>query len=366
MNRIIICLLVGISIFSESLAQTTRLVASFDDELEENSGMAYYGDGILYLANDGGNPARIFRYDTVTKSYTTFEVTNASNEDWEDLTTDKFDNLYIGDFGNNDNDRKDLRILKTRNPETLSSNNIAVEIIAFTYENQYAFPPAESELNFDCEAMIWHADSLYIFTKNRTEPYDGWCYMYVLPDQPGSYVAQLRDSIQFDKSDKRLGWITAADLRNDSLLLLSSNTVYLGVGFGKATLGEMVWENYNVGFSQKEAISFGGKSTDVFLSDELNIIGNNLYYLNIAKKAAVEQLVSNKFDVYQTSSFLTISLKKRRKAFIYVYSIMGPEMYAMPFENELTLSQDDLPAGTYIIQLMIDGESYDFKWAKTE
>jgi hypothetical protein len=45
---------------------------------------------------------------------------------------------------------------------------------------------------------------------------------------------------------------------------------------------------------------------------------------------------------------------------------MGPEILSMTFDNELTISGVDLPAGTYVIQLLIDGESYDFKWAKTE
>jgi hypothetical protein len=366
MNRIVLYLLIATGYLPTTLAQTVRVVTTFDEELEENSGMAYYGGGVIYLVNDGGNGPRLFRFDTTLSGYTTFDILNAPNTDWEDLTSDKFDNLYIGDFGNNDNNRRDLRILKSPNPESIFSNEIAVETISFTYEDQASFPPSESELYYDCEAMIWYADSLYLFTKNRTKPFDGWSYMYVLPDEPGSYVAQLRDSIQFSAVDKKLGWITAADLRGDSLLLLSSNKVHLGVGFGKKTLASMTWESFNVGFSQKESVAFGAKSTDIFISDEWNVIGNSLYYLNIAKTAAVQEVKAKKFDVHQTSSFLRISLKKRRSAYVYVYSIMGPEVYALPIDDELTITRDDLPAGTYIIQLIIEGESYDFKWAKTE
>jgi sugar lactone lactonase YvrE len=35
-----------------------------------------------------------------------------TNIDWEDITKDKDGNLYVGDFGNNDNERKDLCIYK--------------------------------------------------------------------------------------------------------------------------------------------------------------------------------------------------------------------------------------------------------------
>ncbi|MDB4161683.1 hypothetical protein N9772_04890 [Bacteroidia bacterium] len=366
MNRFVLYLLIAIGFLPSALAQTARRVTTFDNELRENSGMAYYGGGVVYLVNDGGNGPKLFRFDTAQMGYTTFDILNGSNADWEDLTTDKFNNLYIGDFGNNDNERKNLRIYKSPDPETIFSNQIAVETIAFTYENQTNFPPADSELNFDCEAMVWHQDSLYIFTKNRTDPYDGWSYMYVLPDSPGSYVAKLRDSIQFTASDKRLGWITAADLRGDSLLLLSSSKVNLGVGFGAKSLSEMIWESYDVGFSQKEAVSFGAKSTDIFISDELNVIGNNLYYLNIAETASLEMLKAKKFKVHQTSSSFSISLKNRRLAHIRVFATMGTEMYNMSFDEEHVISGDDLPPSIYIIQLIVDGESYDFKWAKTE
>jgi hypothetical protein len=366
MNRVVLYLLIVIGFLQSALAQTIRLVTTFDNELRENSGMAYYGNGVVYLVNDGGNGPKLFRFDTTQNGYTALGIVNASNKDWEDLTTDKLNNLYIGDFGNNDNERSNLRIYKSPNPESIFPNQIAVESIAFSYENQTSFPPTDSELNFDCEAMIWHQDSLYLFTKNRTDPYDGWSYMYVLPDNPGSYVAKLRDSIQFMAADKRLGWITAADLRGDSLLLLSSNMVHLGIGFGTKSLSEMTWQSYDLGFSQKEAVSFGTKSTDIFISDELNTIGNNLYYLNIATTTSLDKLQAKKFDVHQTSSFLRISLKTRKLAHIYVFGILGQEMYAAPFDKDLTIAKNDLPPGTYIIQLILGGESYDFKWAKTK
>lgn len=368
MKRILFYLLLVLCIVPSALAQSTRVVTTFGDDLRENSGMAFYGGGVLYLINDGGNTPKLYRFDTVQNNFTTYDIINAPNKDWEDLATDKFGDLYIGDFGNNSNNRKDLRIYKAPNPETIFTNQLAVDTISFTFQNQTAFPPAANALNYDCEAMAWHADSLYLFTKNRTSPYDGWCYMYVLPDKPGSYVAQLRDSIQFTAAAKELGWITAADVRGDSLLLLSSNKVHLGVGFGAKSLSEMTWESFNVGFSQKESVAFGLKSTDIFISDELALgIGNTLYYLDIDNsKLDVDVLTADKFKIHQTSSFLKVTLKKSRPAYIYVYSVMGPEMYAMPFSEGLTILQGDLPAGTYIIQLLVDGESYDFKWAKTE
>ncbi|MEL7532155.1 MAG: hypothetical protein AAFN10_12635, partial [Bacteroidota bacterium] len=46
-------------------------------------------------------------------------------------------------------------------------------------------------------ACFWYGDSLYIFSKNRTEDGNYYSKLYVLPDQPGEYVATLKDSLSF-------------------------------------------------------------------------------------------------------------------------------------------------------------------------
>ena len=45
---------------------------------------------------------------------------------------------------------------------------------------------------------------------------------------------------------------------------------------------------------------------------------------------------------------------------------MGVKMYDVPFEKELFISQEELAAGNYIIQLFVAGENYSFRWAKSE
>ena len=105
----------------------------------------------------------------------------------------------------------------------------------------------------------------------------------------------------------------------------------------------------------------------MFISDEYQIIGNNLYLLDTRRRgASVDVISTHKFEVSQTSSSLRIRLKKRLNAKVVVFSVMGPEMLAITFSEKLSIGQEDLPVGTYIIQLVIEGKSYDFKWAKTE
>jgi hypothetical protein len=162
----------------------------------------------LLLHNDGGNAPILFETKGGKIIKTSQFPTKITNQDWEDLTQDNKGNVYIGDFGNNNNDRKDLRIYKYN----AAQNH--VDSITFTYPDQNLFPPPnQKDWNFDCEAMIYSNDTLHLFTKNR---FIGNFYTkhYTIPAKPGNYVAQFRDSI-FLKNQV----VTGAALSNDGKTL---------------------------------------------------------------------------------------------------------------------------------------------------
>ena len=157
--------------------------------LKEVSGMVRTPSGDLWMLNDSKNPPELFRFDPVQQKLLETRRLPVANRDWEDLATDDKGNLYIGDIGNNRNARRDLRIYRY-NPATQ-----ALDSILYRYPDQKAFAPAdEHDWNFNCEAMVFFKDSLHLFSKNN---FNGNFYTkhYVLPAQPGNYVAELRDSI---------------------------------------------------------------------------------------------------------------------------------------------------------------------------
>ena len=84
--------------------------------LNECSGLTTLDGDTLWLIEDGGNADNLYGINPQGSIVATFEVTNAKNEDWEALTSDKAGNVYIGDFGNNKSKRKDLVIHKLPNP----------------------------------------------------------------------------------------------------------------------------------------------------------------------------------------------------------------------------------------------------------
>ena len=158
-------------------------------ELKEVSGMVRTVSGDVWMLNDSRNPPLLFRYDPVQGRLLETRRLPVPNRDWEDLATDPQGNLYVGDVGNNRNARRDLRIYRYH-PATG-----ALDSILLRYPDQRDFAPASDRWwNFNCEAMVWHGDSLHLFSKNS---FKGNFYTkhYVVPARPGNYVAELRDSI---------------------------------------------------------------------------------------------------------------------------------------------------------------------------
>jgi len=112
-------------------------------------------------------------------------IDNYPNIDWEDITADNH-YIYIGDFGNNNGTRKDLRVLKLAKSEITNSPTVHLnaQSIQFSYSDQTDFIE-NSKSNFDCEAIISMDTSLYLFSKNKG---DGHTRAYRLSKHAGVYT----------------------------------------------------------------------------------------------------------------------------------------------------------------------------------
>mgnify|MGYP000044099926 FL=1 len=85
-----------------------EMKGSLERTLAEVSGLALFeGDTLIYTATDHGNPNIIYGLDTSGNIVRELKISNAPNEDWEDLANDAKGTLYISDTGNNENDRED-------------------------------------------------------------------------------------------------------------------------------------------------------------------------------------------------------------------------------------------------------------------
>lgn len=160
--------------------------------LEESSGLIGW-NGEHWTHNDSGDDPIIYKIDPVGGTILQ-EITlgNASNIDWEDIAQDSM-YIYVGEFGNNNGNRTNLRIYRLAKDSIPATGNdtVRVDTIAFAYADQTDFSSLPQNNNFDCEAFFAQEDSLYLFSKNWV---DQKTKLYRLPKTPGSYTAELIDS----------------------------------------------------------------------------------------------------------------------------------------------------------------------------
>jgi PKD repeat protein len=160
--------------------------------LDEDSGIEFL-DGKLWTHNDSGNSNDIYRMDTSSNAvFQTVNISNATNVDWEDMTSGK-DYLFVGDMGNNNGNRQDLKIYRIdKSNLTPAATSVTADIINFSYSDQTSFVSLPNNNNFDCEAIIFFNDSIHLFSKDWV---DKQTRHYVLPNTPGTHVAQYRETL---------------------------------------------------------------------------------------------------------------------------------------------------------------------------
>lgn len=187
--------------------------AELPHEVHETSGL-FFHNGRLWTHNDSGGKPILYGLDTAT-----FEVVQritlakVKNRDWEDVCTDGT-TVFVGDIGNNNAKRKNLRIYTfplSAIPDE-GDATVNVDSILFRFADQTDFTKRKVH-DFDCEAMFATTDYLYLFSKGWAT---GTTRLYRLPKTPGNYVAEVVNG--FDSQ----GLVTGADYdpKNNLLVLV--------------------------------------------------------------------------------------------------------------------------------------------------
>lgn len=253
---------------------------SLPKKLKEVSGITYFPETkTLYTLEDSGNKNAIYAIDHNGKLAKTITISNATNVDWEDITKDKSGNIYIGDFGNNDNERRDLCIYKVAKNELNNDLAKAEYKISFSYPEQKEFPPKKKEMFYDVEGFFEQGGYFYLFTKNRSKGFDGTAFIYKIKNASGTQKAVKIGEFK-TCSNYNHCVLTSATISPDGkkVALLSHDKVLLfknfkGDLFHKGTQTELSLNH----FSQKEAIVFKDNNTLLIADEKTNKIGGKLY-----------------------------------------------------------------------------------------
>ena len=205
-----------------STGGTTSLLTKFKlpRSIKETSGLIKV-DGKLWTINDSGGEAKLYQIDEKNgRIIRTVSIKGAYNHDWEALTYDDH-YVYIGDFGNNRGNRRDLKIYKISRKALKNQKHIGAKTINFVFNDQKDFHSRPQKHNFDCEAMVAYHGKLYLFSKNWQ---DQKTRLYQLSNLVGTHKAYYKDSFNVQ------GLITDATVnRKLDILLLTSYSKLLSV-----------------------------------------------------------------------------------------------------------------------------------------
>jgi len=213
-----------------------------DPRIVEPSGLVASAahPGVYWTHGDSGNGNWLFAIDERGQLLGRYRVSGAENVDWEDITRDDAGNLWLGDIGNNDGQRRDLAVLRlveptpAASPEDPGAEEVGTVRVAarldFHYPDQQEFGGRHHD--FDAESLLWWQGSLWLLTKHRG---DQRTKLYRFPRLEGDEV-ELELVDEFDlgpslgaKASRYPGMTTAADLAPDGRhwALLSYDAVFV-------------------------------------------------------------------------------------------------------------------------------------------
>jgi hypothetical protein len=345
--------------------QSVSEVGLLTPTVPESSGLIY-DNGFIWTHNDSGNPNKFYKINATTGAVLqTITVSNFSNVDWEEITSDN-DYFYIGDFGNNTGDRTNLKVLKIDKLQFINNTATTVSVTAtainFSYADQTSFV-SNQQNNFDCEAMISLGSYLYLFTKNRG---DYQTKVYKLDKNIGT------QSLSVYATYNTNGLLTGASYNattNEVVLIgyvppsAKNSFLYYLNDFNTDLFFSGNVRRVEIGNSndawQTEAIAFKSNN-EIFISCETTSFTNAKLFLT--NKSSIT-LNNKDFDKSQkqivypnpTSDFLYIDLENNQ-AKVSIFNTIGQEVYASNQEvlfnkNQIKIDVSNLKEGIYFLNL---------------
>ncbi|RAJ15133.1 hypothetical protein [Olleya aquimaris] len=257
-------ILVSAILFLSCNTGKLNVVGSIDSDLDEASAAQMVkGSNLIWTIEDAGNKNNVYGMDIKGNIVKDIDIDNVKNDDWEDLTSDKEGNLYIGDFGNNSRKRKIFYIYKIEDIANLH-NKTNAKTITFILPKD-----VKSE---DFEAFFLWNNTFYIFSKE-----DDKTMVIKVPNQIGTHTATFLTEYELKGKDTR---VTSADIspNGKTIVLLNHDKVWTLTNFKSDRFFEGDVTSIDLEHdSQKEGICFKNNSTVIITDEDSGKEDNNIY-----------------------------------------------------------------------------------------
>ena len=260
-------------------------------ELKEISGIEQISGDLFVSINDSGDEPYLYFLNSKGVIKHKMYVAGAKNIDWEDITYDG-KHLYVGDFGNNLNNRRDLALYKIDIDTTIKTGYEGVDYgerlrdtarairYNYKYPDQENYPPSKDQMNFDSEAITFARGSFLILTKSRTKPFKPISKIYNCTIEEDQLELTLPVEIELKGNSWIGGSVTGCDFKEDKLYVLTYRHIYI---FRWSDFKFNLEHKMRIGrLQQWEAICVG-EDNQIYIATEKSQLGKQK--LRIIKKS---------------------------------------------------------------------------------
>jgi len=150
--------------------------------VSEASGLAASADhpGIFFIHNDSGDEPRFFAIDLAGADMGTYEVTDASARDWEDMARGPCEGgscLFFGDVGDNTARRSEYTVYRVPEPNTVAPGTYSLAAESFPFE----YPDG----SHNCETLLVHPTTGEMVVVTKIRDATSGIYRFPMPLSPG-------------------------------------------------------------------------------------------------------------------------------------------------------------------------------------
>ncbi len=356
-------LLIGLNVLQAQIGTVTEKY-QLDTAIDESSGLLFFNHRLITF-NDSGGASRLYEMDSISNHIIrSVEITNATNVDWEALAQDDL-YIYIGDFGNNLGNRRDLKVYRIAKADYLSGNQVTAETIHFSYSDQVDFT-ANSNTNYDAEAMIVKGDNILIFSKNHGNQ---GCRLYIMPKAIGTHTA-----VNYDSCDTQ-GMITGAtyDAATSQVFLTGYDdqlypfVMHLsGYSGDRLFTGNIEKTTILSQGSQVEAIANVGTNRYFMTSETLSygnvVIPAKLFAFNSQYATHIEPFIAQSMHLFPNPSngIFSIEMQQPEKGNITIFNPLGQMVFQKVFAHQKVL-HFQLPKNVYFVRMHIQNQIFHGK-----